>query len=278
MTTPVRYHRPATLTEALQLAQEPGAIALAGGAATFGALDLPYQSVVDLQGIPELKRVEAGESNIYFGAACSLQQVAETAEVPLVVRRSLTRANPLNVRHGASVGESLLQPTRFPEWLVVLAAHDAGVEYLTFKGKSSVASVSELLGEDDPFADKLITGLHVPLPGNGEALGSAHIARTPADAPILCAAAFLQVEGEKVEMAFAALYGASAQPILRLHLTALEGHPLSNENIRAAAESVSDQVEPLSDALASADYRRAMASVVLRRALEDCRDILRSGL
>jgi CO/xanthine dehydrogenase FAD-binding subunit len=278
MTTPVTYLRPASLIEALQLAQEPGAITLAGGAATFGTLDLPYQSVVDLQGIPELKRIEAGESNIYFGAACSLQQVLETIEVPLVVRRSLSRAIPLNWRQGVSVGESLMQATHFPEWLAALVAQDAGVEYLNFKGKSLVSAVSELLEAEDPFAGKIITGVHISLPGHGEALGAAHIARTPADSPILCGAAFVQIEGNTVEMAYTALGNGVPHPAQRLHLLTLEGQPLTDEAIRTAVESVADQLDPTSDHLASADYRRAMIPVVLRRALEDCRDFLRSRL
>jgi aerobic carbon-monoxide dehydrogenase medium subunit len=278
MITPISYHRPASLTEALQLAQEPGAIALAGGAATFGSLDLPYQTIIDLQAIPDLKRIEAVESNIYFGAACSLQQIVETAELPEAVRRSLTRAIPLNHRHGTSIGESLLQVSRFPEWLAVLVAHDAGVEFLDFKGKSLVSAVSELLENDDPFAGKIITGLHISLLGHGEALGAAHIARTPADSPILCGAAFVQLEGDTVEMAYAALGGGIPQAAQRLHLLALEGQPLSDEAIRTAVESVADQLDPTSDYLAGADYRRAMIPVVLRRALEDCRDFLRSRL
>jgi CO/xanthine dehydrogenase FAD-binding subunit len=278
MSNPVTYHRPTNLIDALALARQSGAIALAGGAATFGSLELPYQIVVDLQSIPELKRIEAGESNLYFGAGCSLQQVIETAEVPLVVRRSLTRAVPLNWRNGVSVGESLMQAAHFPEWLAVLTAHDAGVEYFSADQKAEVQAVSELLQEENPFASKIATGLHIPLLGHGEALGSAHIARTPADHPILCAAVFVQAEGDRVEMAFASLGAGSAAPHQRLHLTALEGQPFSDDAIQGAAAAASAGLNLGGDHLASAAYRQAMAPVLLRRALEDCRDFLRSGL
>ena len=47
----------------------------------------------------------------------------------------------------------------------------------------------------------------------------------------------------------------------------LRGAAPSAEAIAAASEAIGDEIEPVSDAHASADYRRRMARVLARRAV-----------
>ena len=49
---------------------------------------------------------------------------------------------------------------------------------------------------------------------------------------------------------------------------ALEGQPVSAEAIREAARLVADAVDPIEDFRGSSDYKRDMAVVFTRRALE----------
>ena len=49
---------------------------------------------------------------------------------------------------------------------------------------------------------------------------------------------------------------------------ALRGQPLNADTIRAAAEQAAEGTEPPSDLNASADYKRHLARVLSRRALE----------
>ena len=76
MTNPTRYSRPATLQEAIRLSQEPDAIALAGGALTFGKTLLPHAHVIDLQDVAQLNAIEVTESALLLGGAVRLQAVA----------------------------------------------------------------------------------------------------------------------------------------------------------------------------------------------------------
>jgi len=46
--------------------------------------------------------------------------------------------------------------------------------------------------------------------------------------------------------------------------------PLDPDRIRAVAEAVEEEVAPRGDFLGSREYRRAMAGVLVRRALEQC--------
>jgi carbon-monoxide dehydrogenase medium subunit len=50
---------------------------------------------------------------------------------------------------------------------------------------------------------------------------------------------------------------------------ALRGKPLDAQSIAAAAEQAAEGTEPPADLNASADYKRHLARVLTRRALED---------
>ena len=50
---------------------------------------------------------------------------------------------------------------------------------------------------------------------------------------------------------------------------ALRGQPLDAQSIAAAAEQAAEGTEPPADLNASADYKRHLARVLCRRALED---------
>jgi carbon-monoxide dehydrogenase medium subunit len=56
----------------------------------------------------------------------------------------------------------------------------------------------------------------------------------------------------------------------------LRGQPLTEENIRAAAASVKDVVDPLDDYRGSAEYKRDMAEVFTRRAIQQALERARS--
>ncbi len=275
MANPKTYHRPPTLSAALELAGHPDTLALAGGAATFGTFDVPYATVIDLQAVPELRQIESQGDGWHIGAACSLQQVVELPGLPDALRQSLTRAVPLNLRNGTTVGESLLQPARFPDWITVLLAHDVAVHHWTQPEDEALYAITEALLE--PAACDLRQGIigsvTIPALEAGEALGTAVVARTPADAPIVSAAVFVRLDAVgRVETVFPAVYGATAAPFAIVSLPLL-GQPFEMDTIQHAVQQMTG-LNPISDSLGSAGYRAEMVRVLVRRALLDCREQL----
>lgn len=271
MANPTTYHRPKTLAEALELAAQPGAIPLAGGGLALGSLDLPYETIIDVQDVPEMTRIDRHENGATFGAAVSLETVLEWADLPDAFRRALTRAIPLNLRDNISIGESLRlwQTPILREWITALLAHDAGIETVGAESESVWGNMIELLAADQ-LEQAFITALNLPLLREGHALGAATVARTPADAPIVNAAAFIYVDGRRVESEFVFVGGASEPPIMQVSLETLVGNPLDEANIASAVKAVAPQVDPVDDYLGSAEYRREMARVVVQRALLEC--------
>lgn len=262
MTTPKFYHRPKTLPDALSLSIHGNNQALAGGAATLATLDVEFDSFIDLQDIPELKRIEQKGGAWAVGAACSLQQVLKVPDLPPVVISALTRAVTLNQRNGTSVGESLMQRSKFPEWITALHTLEASAHYLL----PGNAAIIDMIWNSH---EGIITALQIPLLGQREVLGAAHVARTPADAPIVNAVGFMRAsEQHQIEVAFCTV--SAINEVHPQQITfALEGQPLTEATIKAAVEQHSIQAT-YADYRGSAEYRAAMARVCIQRALMEC--------
>jgi CO/xanthine dehydrogenase FAD-binding subunit len=97
------------------------------------------------------------------------------------------------------------------------------------------------------------------------------VARTPADEPIVAAIAVLALEGDVVRQARVALTGVWPESVrLAEAATRLVGSSLDAKHIQAVAVAVEEEVAPKGDFLGTAEYRRAMAGVLTRRALESC--------
>jgi len=278
MHNPKAYYRPKTLDEALSLvAGQQGAVALSGGALTFGALDLPYETVIDLQDIPELRQIEIRGDSVSIGGAATLQQVVESPLVRDVLKRSITRTLPLNIRNNTSVAESLKAKDPPREWFAALVAWDVGVEQLLPTGERVIDGIASLLKgtTEQTLSSGIITCINIPALTAREAFGTAYVARTPADIPIVNAAIYLMLDDNgNVDFPFAAMCGASVDGVVNLHLETLDGNPLNEANIASAAKWVMAQVDPVGDYRGSAEYRREMARVTVQRALMDCKNQL----
>ena len=73
----------------------------------------------------------------------------------------------------------------------------------------------------------------------GEAVGSAYVARTPDDLPIVNAAAFIYLDPyDRVGSEFIYVSGASAQPIIQVRLDTLTPNPLDEATIASAVKGV----------------------------------------
>jgi len=98
------------------------------------------------------------------------------------------------------------------------------------------------------------------------------LGRVESDIAIVNAAAGVGVDaGGRCRWARIAV-GAVAPTPLRIAAAenALQGRPLDSESMALACETVCREARPISDLRASADYRRQMSGVLVRRALEEC--------
>lgn len=193
-----------------------------------------------------------------------LQAVLDDAACPPLLHEALSGPISWQLRNEQRIAAILRAPSRAPLWIAVLLALGARV---AVAGDGEIPL--EALLQDRAGASPL--ALRVPA-GDGERRwGSASVARTPADQPIVAAVAVVELASGTVQAARVALVGTWPE-LARLAQAAarLVGNPLDAETIAATAAAVEAQVEPMGDWLGSAAYRRAMAGVLTRRALEAC--------
>ncbi|MCS7178006.1 MAG: FAD binding domain-containing protein [Anaerolineae bacterium] len=269
------YHRPTSLEEAVQRIRPPAVVPLAGGTVLLPSRDPAVEEVVDLSGLG-LTYIQVGEDGIHIGATTSLQHLLEspplaewTADcIGTVVRLTASR----NLRGQATIGGMVMAGGPENPLLVFLLALDAG---LTLYGPTPIRlSLDEFLNRRDEFRHRgvLITELVVPYPGALWGMGFAHVGRTPRDRPIVCAAAFLQQDGGLCRTARLVLGGVAERPLRAREAEAfLRNRPLKPEEFRAAARIAASPLRPPGDFRGSGEYRRAMAEVLARRALEHAR-------
>ncbi len=274
------FHAPTNLPDALTLLaehQEDGR-PIAGGTALVVLLKqslLDADHIISLQNLPGLSGIHSDADGLHIGALTTHREVETSHEVhkaaPLLAE-VYGRVATVRIRSAATVGGGLAHADPAQDPPAALIALDAKVK-LTSKSGQRTVPISELFidyYETVIQPGELLTEVIVP----PQAPGARHaylkfLPRTMDDYATVAVAAQADVQdgvccGLRVSLIAA---GPTA-----VHATEVEneltGKPITAQGIRAAAEAVASQVDPLDDFRGSSDYKRRMAVVFTRRALE----------
>jgi carbon-monoxide dehydrogenase medium subunit len=117
---------------------------------------------------------------------------------------------------------------------------------------------------------EIVTAVRVPPAPEGARTGYVKFTpRSAEDRPLVGVAALLVLdEAGRCREARIGLGGVAPTPIRAGRAeAALRGEALSDATVRAAAETAAQEADPLSDLMGSADYRREMIRVWVRRLL-----------
>jgi len=199
-----------------------------------------------------------------LGADALLQAVYECPQLPEPFKQALTGPVNWQFRNETTLGRVVQAPGLAPQFVAALMAWGATARFET---------VEVPLGTHvDDGGDLLV--VWVPLDVAGRRWGASQVSRTPADVPIVAALAVVdeETDGGAVQQARLALMGVWSDSSVGLAEVAekLVGGPLNADRIQQVAAAVEDEVAPPDDFYGSADYRRAMAGVLTRRALQAC--------
>ncbi|MDP2772637.1 MAG: FAD binding domain-containing protein [Nocardioides sp.] len=239
MVTASAYWRPTTIIQAFELLERPGALVLAGGTRLNGGSSAEPVEVVDLQALGLDGIRPEPDDVLRIGAMTTLQDVADSDQVPGVVREAARREQPSTLRAQGTVGGCVATGHAESELLAALLVHEAVVHLDSGLGTEMVP-LAHLLDELPLGAGRVVTALAIRTTGTA---ASAHTARTPADRAIVAAFARSAGDGR-----WTALTGVAPTPVL---------------------VEPGDELHPIGDFRGSSDYRRALAEVLLARAVEE---------
>ena len=253
----IEYHRPETLQAALTLLarREPVTVPLAGGTALDRSTPQPL-AVVDLQALG-LNTIRQRGNFLDLGAMVTLQNLLDHVQSPdftapglaAALGRAIEHEATYNLRQAATVAGMIVAAGGRSPLATALLALDAALNIAP--GDESIGLGDLLPVRAERLRGKLIT--LVTLPSNLR-LAYEFVARTPADQPIVCAAAAAWPSG-RVRLA---LGGFGRAPTLAFDGTEAAG-------IEIAARSAYSQAQ---DEWASAEYRSEIASVLAKRCLQ----------
>lgn len=255
-----QYHRPETPEAALRLLQDAGAVPLAGGTTVLATPDEGVEQVVDLQAL-DWRAISTDAGWLRLGSLVTLAEL-EAAEVVNgaagdLLRQAAHRAGPNTHRNAATLGGLIGGRPAASDLLAALLVLGAELE-LAGAEHSTCPLETYLAGQ----AQGLIAAVRVSWPQAGAGAAQA-IGRTPADAPIVHVAVWAGPAGVRVSA------GGVGPRVVRLTAAeaALKAAPTA---LAAAVEAALASVNPVGDFRGTAEYRRAMVGVLLRRALAAC--------
>ncbi|MEN4042763.1 MAG: FAD binding domain-containing protein [Anaerolineaceae bacterium] len=273
---PFDYFRPKTRREALELLarQDYQALPLIVHPKPNDPRRMGADAFVDLSllGMDYIKTAPDGA--VHIGALATLQEMVDspvlhTGALPLLSKAAELVAGP-GIRNLSGLWGVIQALGGPPEVVLALLALDAQIVLLELSETQRKVSIEEFIGKG---ADAIHRGeivLEACLPHLGEDCGWAleRVARTPRDEAIVASVAIVEVENSKAALVRLALAGANSLPQRLPEVERkLTGQAFGINTLQAACEAVVEQAVPVEDFRGSAEYRRAMAGVVTRRAL-----------
>jgi aerobic carbon-monoxide dehydrogenase medium subunit len=268
------YAAPASLDEAVAALTGGGEDAklIAGGHSLLPLMKLRLAApslLVDIGGLDELRGVERRNGGWRIGSLTTHAELQDREELGVVARATSLIADQ-QVRNRGTIGGSLAHGDPASDLPAVLLAADGEVAARGSGGERTIAA-AEL------FQDYLTTALEpdevlteVSLPSfEGWGFGYEKFTRRAEDWAMVGVCALVKVADGSCEDVRIGLTNMGSTPLRASAAEeALRGGPVDRERIAAAAEHAADGTDPPGDLNASPDYKRHLARVLSRRALE----------
>jgi probable selenate reductase FAD-binding subunit len=273
------FHRPTSIPEALRLMKRGGR----GARLVAGATDLLVQSdrsiktLVDV-GLLGLAYIKPQRGGLAIGAATTMAMLEQSKHIQTlaggIVARAASTSGSVQIRNRGTVGGNLANASPAADLAPPLLVLDAQVVIAGQKGRRRLPLAEFFKGVRQTAlnGDLLVEVVIPPLARARSAWSFQKLGRVESDIALVNAAAGIALN-KHGRCAWARIaVGAVAPAPLRMAAAEklLAGQPLDEAAIAAACQQVMLETCPISDLRASEEYRREMAGVLVRRALEEC--------
>lgn len=278
---PFAYHRPTSVAEAVAaLAEHAGdARVLAGGQSLVPMLNMRLwrpAALVDINDVDELDDIRIDGDRTVLGALVRYTTVERSplvAERLPLLARIVRHIGDRQVRNRGTVGGSLVHgdPTgEMPLACLVLGA------VLTATGPRGTRQVPVAELYEGSYAtvldpDELV--VEVTFPRHPQHIAFRELCRKHNDFAVVSAVTTGDRDADgRWRQVRVALGGVADSPVLAAAVgNALDGTLLTDDDIATAAEAALEVVDPPTDIRATAEYRRHLVPVYVRRVLTDLR-------
>jgi aerobic carbon-monoxide dehydrogenase medium subunit len=270
------YEAPESLEEAIRMLHENGEDAklLAGGHSLLPLMKLRLAAptvLIDLRNIPGLHGIQRDNGSWRIGPMTRHADLQDTPELGLASRAASVIADQ-QVRNRGTIGGSLAHGDPAADLPAVLVVCDGEVAVRGTGGDREIAAAD--LFEDylttSLAQDEVITSIRLPaLDGYG--VGYEKFIRRAEDWTMVGVAAVVKKaeDGSCADVRIGLTHMGTTPVRATTTEDALRGGPLDAGAIAAAAEHAAEGTDPPGDLNATPEYKRHLARVLTRRALEE---------
>lgn len=277
-----QYHNPGSMREAFELLDRYGndARVIAGGTALVLQMKQRLaqpEHVIGLRRIPGLSEIRReADGQVLIGSMTTHRQI-ETD--PLLKERlpllpsTFRQASTPRIRSMATLGGGLAHgdPNQDPPPALIALGAQAVISSSTGERLLPVEDLFIDYFETDLRPGEIMTEVIIPpLPSGTGGVYLKFLPKTVDDyATVSVAALVTKGEGNTCQDVRIVLGAVGVTPVRATDAEAvLRGKTLDEKNIQACGEAVRDAVDPLDDFRGSASYKRDMAEVFTRRAVQ----------
>jgi len=273
------YVVPRTLPEAVAELVKHGqeAKVLAGGHSLIPLMKLRLSTpsfLVDIGRLDNLTYIREEDGHVAIGALTSHHEIEFSEllknKLPMLTSAASQIGDP-QVRNRGTIGGAAAHADPFGDFPACLLALDAEFKAVGPRGERSIAArdffVDTFTSSLEP--NEILREIRIPTPPPGSRGTYLKFSRRSQDWAIVAVAAQVRVTGHEVTQVAVGLTGMGSRPIRATSVEqALRGKAGHDDELRAAADRAVDGTDPQQDLNGSPDYRRHLAQVLTRRALE----------
>jgi aerobic carbon-monoxide dehydrogenase medium subunit len=266
------YTAPDSLDEAIQALSQGGedATVLAGGHSLIPLMKMRLAAptlLVDLRKLSDLRGIQPGDATARIGALTTHAEVSQASELGVAAHAAGKIADQ-QVRNRGTIGGSLAHGDSASDMPAVLLASEGSVIARGPDGEREIAAADLFQGflTTALADDEILTEVRLPtLPGYSFAYEK--FTRRAEDWAMVGVCALVKKSDGQIEDVRVAFTNMAATPVRAEAVeSALRGQPI--EAIAQAAEKAAEGTDPPGDLNATSDYKRHLARVLTRRALE----------
>ena len=266
------YKKVKTVAEALTALSGDSKI-LAGGHSLIPAMKLRLNrpsKLVDITGIGELKGIKEENGELVIGAATTHAAIAASKiikdKLPFFAEGA-SQIGDLQVRNHGTIGGSLAHADPAADWTALVLAADADIEVLGSAGKRKIKSTDFFTGlfSTSLKDGEIITAVRIPVPPDGTKTTYQKFSQ-PASRFAIVGCAVMRFANGKTNIAFTGV-GENAFRDNEAE-NAVAGNAIDEASINRAMNTSLKNITVMGDHFASQEYRRHLAKVYLKKALQ----------
>jgi carbon-monoxide dehydrogenase medium subunit len=277
----MEYLVPKTLNETLTLLKKgkDKSKLIAGGTNVIPGMrakTLKPEILIDISQLKNLSYIKDEKKRIRIGGLTTISGLASSKIVqdhaPILTEAANQLGNPL-VRNRATIAGNLADASPAADTAVPLLVLEATVVIEMDGGKHRQIPIDQFfLGPNQTVLkkDEMIREIIIPKPNSNRKMGYYKLGlRNAMTISVVSVAILMEMERDRCRKVRIGLGAVAPKPIRAYGIEAmLIDQKITEELVQACCEKMEGEIQPITDIRASAEYRRSMASVLLRRLIQ----------